>query len=195
MKPEKIDITYSKDGSEYLARLTVKSLGPILAAAKNPDIAALSGEELVAALVGVEKGNVSAVWRTKDDKRNDGAGGEPQYQEYDKNGTLRRAERFKDDRKNNGADGAPALVLYYANGKPSDVYYYTAGDMNDGPLGQPGYQSFDAGGLLKAASRYKDHQMTHEFTLQELRKYQPPEVVMQKQQVLNAFGSKIKLHP
>lgn len=195
MKPQKIDITYSQDGSEYLARLTVRSLDPILAAAKNPDIAALTGEALVAALVGVEKGNVSEVWRTKDSKRNDGAGGEPQYQEYDENGTLRRAERFSDDRKNNGRDGAPALVLYYANGKPSDVYYYTAGDMNDGPLGQPGYQAFDAGGLLKAASRYKDHHKTHDFTLQELRNYQPSEVVLQKQQILNTFASKIKLHP
>lgn len=105
--------------------LKLRALDGIFDAAQDPAIREKKGEELVDALIESQKGNVISASRYRNNKRNDGANGEPQYQEFDENGTLRKAMHYNEGDRHNAADGSPGLAEFYPDGEVKTVIYYT----------------------------------------------------------------------
>lgn len=193
MAEQRIDIEYDDQGSAHKVTLTVRSLDPILEAAKLNNIRGKEGEELVAALIDHRKGNVSGVFRIRDGVRNDGANGEPQSVEFYPDGTPERMEFAQNGQTRNGPQGEPALQFFHPNGRVRMLQYRDENGMNDTPRGDPAAQEFDDTGKLVRATRYKNNQILHHLSKGEVSAYISPADRDKMNAIQRSFGDKLKM--
>src|SRR5262245_43868368 len=80
---------------------------------------------------------------TKNGRRNDGPGGEPGFQQWNKAGVLVRAARYTNGLSNDGPGGDAAVRIWNDKGVLVFAYHQKNDLLNDGINGEAAVQEFD----------------------------------------------------
>jgi hypothetical protein len=138
-------------------------------------------------------GVLLCVTRCKDGVINDGAKGEPAFEQYSR-GRLIETRRYQNGIVNDSPAGEAAEMLYASGG---EVYHirHKNGKRNDGPNGEPAWQVFDRDGNLLGAERYKDGKKTGALADEEFKAYSGELTRRKVETVHAAWGDRLKVAP
>lgn len=145
---KRLKIAYKKDGHDYEITLMVRFKGVFALAAHRAEISGKKNEEFVAAVLRASPGAVCEIFRRRDGKKHDGAGGEPAQEHFSRAGKIMRIARFAEGKLNDGAHGAPAVQTFSAQGRLLYEDHRRNGKLAENPKGGPAARKFDDAGNL-----------------------------------------------